>query len=67
MSDSSYYASIMSDERLLREHGLNSWPTEEELARRVLGIEDAVTALALALDLAPRKDLRGRWLFERRS
>lgn len=57
----------MLNERLLRKHGLSNWPTEEELARRIFDIEDEIAALALALDLVPRKDLRGRWLFEREA
>lgn len=64
-SEYSYFTSIMKDEKLLREHGFDAWPNEEELSRYLMDTNDRMTALEQALGLTTTQDIRGRWQVQR--
>lgn len=56
-----FFSDLFSDERLLREHGLDQWPEGRELARYLFDLESKVDAVARASGLAVEKDMRGNW------
>lgn len=48
------------DQRLLKAHGFERWPTEEELLRHLFKVEDKVGILAGLLGYRIAPDVRGR-------
>ena len=49
---SSYFADTIANQRELRRHGFEAWPTEEEALRYLFDVSDRLDA---------GKDVRGKW------
>ncbi|MCC6108662.1 MAG: hypothetical protein LIV29_01290 [Denitrobacterium sp.] len=56
-----FFSSLLADERLLREHGLESWPDGRDLALYLFDLEEKMDATARACGLVAEKDVRGDW------
>lgn len=61
MSVSAYFAGIIEEERVLRDHGFESWPTEAETVYYLMDISDRIDAVCKSIGVETRKDVRGRW------
>lgn len=58
MATNEYFA--LEAQRLLKAHGFERWPTEEELLRYLFKVEDKVDILADMLGYRIAPDVRGR-------
>ncbi|MGI6590015.1 MAG: hypothetical protein ACOX1O_00135 [Eggerthellaceae bacterium] len=56
-----FFSSLLADERLLREHGLESWPDGRDLTLYLFDLEEKIDAIAGACGLVVEKDVRGDW------
>ena len=56
-----FFRELINDERMLRSHGFDGWPNNEELVRYACDLEDGLHALAEAFGVELTKDARGRW------
>ena len=58
MATSDHFA--LEAQRLLKAHGFERWPTEEELLRYLFKVEDKIDVLADMLGYRIAPDVRGR-------
>lgn len=57
----SYFGDMVRTERLLREHGFDHWPTEDELVRYLFATNDRLDAVCNAMNAELVQDIRGNW------
>lgn len=57
----SYFGDMVRTERLLREHGFDHWPTEDELVRYLFATNDRLDAVCNAMNAELVQDIRGSW------
>lgn len=55
-----FYTSIHEDQRLLKAHGFDRWPDNEELARQLFRIEEKIDLLSRINGIQFERDVRGR-------
>lgn len=60
--DRVYFASLVRDEGMLKDHGFDAWPDAYDLTRYACGLEDGLQALAGTLGVRLAKDIRGNWV-----
>ena len=54
------FPSMHEDQRLLKAHGFDHWPGDEELVRYLFAIEEKVDLLARVNGIQLERDARGR-------
>lgn len=59
--DLDFFRNLISDERMLRLHGFDGWPSNEGLVRYACGLEDGLRALADAFCMELARDAAGNW------
>lgn len=57
----SYFGDMVRTERLLREHGFDHWPTDDELVRYLFATNDRLDAVCNAMNAELVQDIRGNW------
>lgn len=57
----SYFGDMVRAERLLREHGFDHWPTDDELVRYLFATNDRLDAVCNAMNAELVQDIRGNW------
>ncbi|MBQ9043290.1 MAG: hypothetical protein IJ111_10815 [Eggerthellaceae bacterium] len=62
-----YYADLLGDKRMLRDHGFGAWPDHDDIVRYACDIDDAVRAIADHLGCDLERDPRGGWTLVRRG
>ena len=60
--DCTYFANAIRDEYMLKSHGFETWPDDNELTRYACSLEDGMQALAGACGVRLAKDVRGNWI-----
>ena len=60
--DRVYFASLVRDVGMLKDHGFDAWPDAYDLTRYACGLEDGLQALAGTLGVRLAKDIRGNWV-----
>lgn len=53
-----------NDEQMLQNHGFDSWPNQDELARYIMDTNDRIDAICEAFGYRTVQDIRGRWHVE---
>lgn len=56
-----YFEGFCNDKQLLKRHGFDHWPSEDELAEYLFETNDRMDAVCAALRLETCIDVRGRW------
>ena len=56
-----FFANLINRQRELRVHGLDSEPTDEELADYAFGLDDELAVLCESFGVRLVQDARGRW------
>lgn len=56
-----YFNRLLEEERELKAHGFDHYPTEDELMRYAFGLEDRLKALCQALGVTVQCDCCGYW------
>lgn len=59
-----YSSEALRTERLLKSHGFDRWPTEEEIALYLFEANDRIDAICSFAGLQTSKDIRGRWIVQ---
>ncbi len=59
-SQEQFFPSAYEDQRLLKAHGFDHWPGDEELVRYLFAIEEKVDLLARVNGVQLERDARGR-------
>ena len=59
-SQERFFPSAYEDQRLLKAHGFDHWPGDEELVRYLFAVEEKVDLLARANGIQLERDARGR-------
>lgn len=59
-----YFSELAQTEKLLKSHGFDRWPTEEEIVRYLFDLNDRLDAICLFAGIETIKDVRGRWLVQ---
>lgn len=59
--ETSYFRKLEEQDRLLARHGLDHWPSEEELICYLFDIEDKIDSFCEAMGFTVVRDYRGRW------
>lgn len=59
--DRGFFRRLINDERMLRSHGFDGWPSDEELVRYACDLEDGLRALADAFGADLARDAAGNW------
>lgn len=57
----SYFGDMVRTERLLRGHGFDHWPTDDELVRYLFATNDRLDAVCNAMNAELVQDIRGSW------
>ena len=52
--------SSIQEQRLLKSHGFEQWPSDEELLRYIFSVEDKIDFLAQNCGFQFERDVRGR-------
>ena len=65
--DSTFFASLARDERMLKSHGFDAWPDVDDLTRYACDLENALQALADAFGVRLARDVRGSWIVVAKS
>ena len=60
--ESTYFAALSHDERMLKSRGFNAWPDVDELTCYACDLEDAMQVLADAFRVRLARDVRGNWV-----
>ncbi len=55
-----FFTSMLDDQRLLKAHGFDHWPGDEELARYLFAVEEKIDRLANINGIQLERDARGR-------
>ena len=55
-----YFTSMLDDQRLLKAHGFDDWPDDEELVRYLFAVEEKIDLLASINGIQLERDVRGR-------
>ena len=57
-----YFSDMLRTDKLLKTHGFDRWPTEEEIVLYLLEMNDRIDAICSFVGLETTKDIRGRWV-----
>lgn len=57
-----YFSDVLRTERLLKSHGFDRWPTEEEIALYLFETNDRIDAICSFVGLETSRDVRDRWI-----
>ena len=60
-TNTTYFAEMFRMNQLLKRHGFESWPSEEEQLMYLIDTNERIDALSSALGLKVEKDIQGRW------
>ena len=58
----SYFSRLEERNRMLRTHGFDGEPTDEQLVDYALSLEDRLNVVCAATGVRLYQDVRGRWL-----
>lgn len=62
MRRDTYFSDMLRTDKLLKTHGFDRWPTEEEIVLYLLETNDRIDAICSFVGLETSKDIRGRWV-----
>lgn len=57
-----YFSDILRTDKLLKTHGFDRWPTEEEVILYLFEMNDRIDAICSFIGAETSKDIRGRWV-----
>lgn len=60
MRRDTYFSDMLRTDKLLKTHGFDRWPTEEEIVLHLLETNDRIDAICSFVGLETSKDIRGR-------
>ena len=55
-----FFTSMLDDQRLLKAHGFDHWPGDEELVRYLFAVEEKIDLMASINGIQLERDARGR-------
>ena len=61
MPANAYFGDIVERQRMLKAHGLDCYPSGDDVLDYAMELSDKIDALYWSLGLAPMQDCRGRW------
>ncbi len=59
-SPEQFFTSMLDDQRLLKAHGFDQWPGDEELVRYLFAVEEKIDLMASINGIEFERDARGR-------
>ncbi|WP_225749445.1 hypothetical protein [Paraeggerthella sp. Marseille-Q4926] len=62
MCRDTYFSDILRADKLLKTHGFDRWPTEEEIILYLFEMNDRIDAICSFVGVETSKDIRGRWI-----
>lgn len=62
MRRDTYFSDILRADKLLKTHGFDRWPTEEEVILYLFEMNDRIDAICSFVGVETSKDIRGRWV-----
>lgn len=62
MRHDTYFSDILRADKLLKCHGFDGWPTEEEVILYLFEMNDRIDAICSFIGAETSKDIRGCWV-----